>query len=306
MDKIGELTVFAKVVDEGGFSAAARAMNLTPSAVSKQIGRLEDRLGARLLNRTTRSLSLTPEGRNFYDRCTRILADIDDAEAEVTQAHDSPRGVLRISCGVAFGRHQVSPLVPEFLERYPDVQVEMTLTDSVVDLVEQGIDLAVRFGELRDSSLIARFLARSKRAICASPEYLERHGIPQTPQELDQHNCLFFSNLPHLNEWIFKMPDGEYAYQPNGNFCANNGETIHEMALQGLGIARLAEFLVSPDVRDGKLERILTDYYRDITVPIHALYPTRRHLSPKLRAFLDFLVEKFSPIPPWDAISDRS
>lgn len=303
MDKIGELTVFAKVVDEGGFSAAARAMNLTPSAVSKQIGRLEDRLGVRLLNRTTRSLSLTPEGRSFYERCTRILSDIDEAEAEVTSAHTTPKGALRISCGVAFGRHQVSPLIPEFLERYPDVQVEMIQTDSLVDLVEQGVDLAVRFGELQDSSLVARFLARSKRAICASPEYLERHGIPQHPSDLQDHNCLFFSTLPHLNEWIFKVPEGEYSFRPQGNFSANNGETIHEMALAGLGVARLAEFLVAPDVRDGKLVRVLQDYYRDITVPIHALYPTRRHLSPKLRAFVDFLVEKFSPVPPWERIS---
>ncbi|MTI09047.1 LysR family transcriptional regulator [Curvivirga aplysinae] len=304
MDKVGELSVFVKVVEEGGFSSAARAMSLTPSAVSKQIGRLEDRLGVRLINRTTRSLSLTPEGRSFFERCRTILTDIEDAESIVTQSHSTPRGSLRITTGVAFGRHQITPLLPEFLERYPDVSIELIKTDSIVDLVEQGIDAAIRFGELADSSMVARFLARSRRAIVASPEYLEKHGVPQHPDELEKHNCLTFFSMPQLNEWVFRVGEEEVPYTATGNFSANNGESIHDMVLNGGGIARLAEFLVAKEVEDGKLIRVLTDFYRDIEIPIHAVYPSRRHLSPKLRCFVDFLVEKFSPVPPWERLQD--
>ena len=300
MDRATEMTVFARVVEEGSFSAAARALKLTPSAVSKQIGRLEDRLGVRLLNRTTRRLSATEEGAAFYQRCARILTDMEEAEAAVTQLHAAPRGTLRINCGIAFGKHQIGPLIPEFLSRYPELNIEMTLTDSLADLVDEGQDVAVRFGVLQDSSMVARQLAVSRRAICGAPEYFERHGVPQHPDDLADHNCLTFSAMPHLNDWIFRLPDGgDRPIRATGNFTANNGETIHEMALAGLGVARLAEFLVGPAVAEGKLVRVLEPYYRDIEVPINAVYPTRRHLSPKVRAFVDFLVEKFNPVPPW-------
>ncbi|MEQ8440846.1 MAG: LysR family transcriptional regulator [Alphaproteobacteria bacterium] len=301
MDRAGEMSVFAKVVEEGSFSSAARALKLTPSAVSKQIGRLEDRLGVRLLNRTTRQLSATEEGEAFYQRCVRILTDMEEAELAVSQRHAWPRGTLRVNCGVAFGKHQISPMIPEFLERYPDVNVEMTLTDQLADLVEEGQDVAIRFGKLQDSSMVARQLAVSRRAICCSPEYLERMGEPKHPSELTSHNRLGFATAIHLNEWIFKLEDGsEFPVKAEGNFTANNGETIHEMVLAGLGIARLAEFLVGPEVNEGKLVRILKPFYRDVEVPINAVYPTRRHLSPKVRAFVDFLVEKFNPVPPWE------
>ncbi|MEQ8604401.1 MAG: LysR family transcriptional regulator [Marivibrio sp.] len=302
MDRSTEMAVFAKVVEEGSFSAAARVLKLTPSAVSKQIARLEDRLGVRLLNRTTRRLSATEEGSAFYQRAARILADIDEAETAVTQLHAAPRGTLRINCGIAFGKHQIGPLIPEFLARYPELTVEMTLTDALSDLVEEGHDVAVRFGPLQDSSMVARQLAVSRRAICASPAYFERCGVPKHPSELAEHNCLTFSNMPHLNDWIFRLPEGgEYRIKADGNFSASNGETIHEMVLASLGVARLAEFLVGPEVREGKLMRVLQPFYRDIEVPINAVYPTRRHLSPKVRAFVDFLVEKFQPIPPWES-----
>ena len=304
MDRAGEMAVFTKVVEEGSFSSAARTLKLTPSAVSKQIGRLEDRLGVRLLNRTTRQLSATEEGDAFYQRCVRILTDIEEAELSVSQQHAAPRGTLRVNCGVAFGKHRISPLMPEFLSRYPDVALEMTLTDALSDLVEEGQDVAIRFGKLQDSSMVARQLAVSHRAICCSPEYLARHGEPQHPSELVHHNRLSFATSSHLNDWIFRLPDGsEFPVKAEGNFSANNGETIHEMALAGLGVARLAEFLIAPEVRDGKLVRILQPFYRDIKVPIYAVYPTRRHLSPKVRAFVDFLVEKFNPVPPWEVES---
>lgn len=300
MDRSMEMAVFAKVVEEGSFSSAARSLKLTPSAVSKQIARLEDRLGVRLLNRTTRRLSATEEGAAFYQRAARILSDIDEAEAAVTQLHAAPRGTLRINCGIAFGKHQITPLMPEFLARYPELRIELTLTDSVSDLVEEGQDVAVRFGPLQDSSMVARQLAVSRRAIVAAPEYFATHGTPRHPSDLAAHNCLTFSNMPHLNEWIFKIGEGEeYRVKAEGNFTASNGETIHEMVLAGLGVARLAEFLVEPEVQEGKLQRVLQPFYRDIEVPINAVYPTRRHLSPKVRAFVDFLIEKFQPVPPW-------
>lgn len=298
------MAVFTKVVEEGSFSSAARALKLTPSAVSKQIGRLEDRLGVRLLNRTTRQLSATEEGDAFYQRCVRILTDMEEAELAVSQRHSAPRGTLRVNCGVAFGKHQISPLIPEFLDRYPEVNVEMTLTDALADLVEEGQDVAIRFGKLQDSSMVARQLAVSRRAICCSPDYLDRNGEPKHPSELAEHNRLAFATAIHLNEWIFRLPDGaEFPVKAEGNFTANNGETIHEMVLAGLGIARLAEFLVAPEVKEGKLVRILTPFYRDVEVPINAVYPTRRHLSPKVRAFVDFLVEKFNPVPPWESLT---
>lgn len=300
MDRSSEMAVFVRVVEDGGFSSAARSLNLTPSAVSKQITRLEDRLGVRLLNRTTRRLSLTEEGQSFYDRSTRILADIEEAEMAVANLHSAPRGTLRVNCGTAFGKHQISPLVPEFLERYPEVKIEITQVDTLVDLIDEQVDVAIRFGELSDSSLVARYLAGSRRAIVASPEYLERHGVPKHPSELKDHNCLTFSMTPQLNEWIFKVPEGEYPIRAEGNFSSNSGETIYEMTLAGLGVSRLARFLIERDVRAGNLVMILTDFYRDISVPIHAVYPTRRHLSPKVRSFVDFLVEKFSPVPPWE------
>lgn len=302
MDRAGEMAIFIKAVEEGSFSSAARALKLTPSAVSKQIGRLEDRLGVRLLNRTTRQLSATEEGDAFYQRCVRILTDMEEAELAVSQRHAVPRGTLRVNCGVAFGKNQITPMVPEFLDRYPEVNVEITLTDAIADLVEEGQDIAIRFGELQDSSMIARQLAVSRRAICCSPEYLKRMGEPTHPTDLTHHNRLGFSTATHLNKWVFKLEDGsEYPVRVEGNFTANNGETIHEMVLAGLGIARLAEFLVAPEVKESKLVRILTPYYRDVEVPINAVYPTRRHLSSKVRALIDFLVEKFTPVPPWEA-----
>ena len=300
MDRASEMGVFVRVVDDGGFSAAARALRLTPSAVSKQITRLEDRLGVRLLTRTTRQLNLTEEGSEFYERSVRILADMEEAELAVSQIDAQPRGTLHISCGVSFGKYQISPLLPEFLERYPDLSVEVATSDSLVDLVEEGVDVAVRFSPLPDSSMVARFLAGSRRAIVVAPSYLERHGEPTHPSQLVDHNCLTFSRQIQLNEWIFASPDGEIPIHAKGNFMANNGETIFEMVLAGLGVARLARWLVESEVRAGRLKMVLQDYYRDVTVPIHAVYPTRRHLSPKVRAFVDFLVEKFSPVPPWE------
>ena len=300
MDKLGEMDAFVRAVDEGGFSAAARSLNVTPSAVSKLVSRLEDRLGARLLNRTTRRLSVTEEGRAFHERCTQVLAEIDEAEQAVSRLHAAPRGTLRVNAAAAIANNQIVPLLPEFMARYPSVHLELTVTDRVVDLVEEGVDIGIRTGVRTDSTLVSRLLAEDHRLIVAAPSYLEHRGIPRTPSDLREHNCLMRSGQQTaLNEWPFNGPEGPYTLRVAGNAGVNNGETLHEMAVAGLGIARLAEFRVAADVRGGGLVSLLSDVNRPEPLPIHLVYPHRRHLSPKVRAFVDFLVEKFTPVPPW-------
>ncbi len=299
MDKTSEMAIFAKVVQTGGFSAAGRELGITPSAISKQIGRLEDRLGARLLQRTTRRLSLTEEGRTFYQRCTRILASIEEAEAEITALHSRPRGLLRVNGSVAFTKHQVVPLMPEFLARYPDMHINIELMDRSVDLVSEGFDLAIRLAEPADSSLIVRHLATDRRVIVAAPSYLARHGTPSGPDDLLNHNCLRISTRSRFNDWEFDEKSGKRVLHVQGNFQVNDGDSLHQAVLAGIGIGRLATYLVGPDIREGRLVPLLTDYVHE-RASIYVVYPHRRHLSPKVRAFVDFLVEKFVPNPPWE------
>ena len=293
----GEMAVFVRAVETGSFSAAARTLNLTPSAVSKQIGRLEDRLGARLLNRTTRRLSLTEAGDDYFQRATRILADIADAERAVALSHEAPRGVLRVSASIAFGQTQLVPLVSEFLALYQEIQVELNLSDHVIDLVDAGVDVAIRVAALPDSSHIARRIASERRIVCAAPSYLARHGTPQSPEDLAGHNCLIYSTIA-TEDWRFRGPDGPRSVKVTSNFIANGGEAVRDLAIAGLGLARLATFLVGPAVRDGRLVPVLTDFEERQETAIHAVYPHRRHLSPKVGAFVDFLADKMSP-PPW-------
>jgi len=300
MDRYGEMEAFVRTVDAGGFSAAARSLNVTPSAVSKLISRLEDRLGARLLNRSTRRISVTEEGRAFHERCVHILGEVDDAEQAVSQLNAQPRGTLRVNAAAAFGTYQVVPLLPEFMARYPLVHLELAVTDRVVDLVEEGADIGIRTGARTDSTLVSRLLAEDHRIIVAAPSYLERRGMPRMPQELLDHNCLMRSGQQLvLNEWPFDGPDGPYSLRVTGDAEVNNGETLYEMTVAGLGISRLAEFRVAADIRAGRLVELLAADNRPEPLAIHVVYPHRKHLSPKVRAFVDFLVEKFSPVPPW-------
>ncbi|WP_245881213.1 LysR family transcriptional regulator [Thalassospira marina] len=299
MDRAAEMEIFVYAVEEGSFSAAARALRLSPSAVSKYISRLEDRLGARLLMRTTRQLSLTEEGRAFYERARTILNEIEEAEEVVTQLYAAPRGTLRINASVAFTKYQVVPLIPEFLNMYPDVRVELTLDDKFTDLVNDGYDLAIRLSELEDSSLIARKYAVNRRFIVASPDYLEKNGIPRKPQDLVNHNCLHLSSRESFNDWHFETPEGHMSFRAQGSFSANDGDALHAAVVAGLGMARLAEYLVHEDIRAGRLTPVLTDFIHD-RAWISAVYPHKRHLSPKVRAFVDFLAEKFTPVPPWE------
>jgi len=300
MDKATQMEVFVRVSDAGGFSAAARTLKLTPSAVSKLIGRLEDRLGVRLFHRTTRSLSLTEEGRAFYDRCVAILSEIEQAESAITELHDQVTGTLRVTATVAFTRVHILPLMPEFLARYPDLRVELELGDRPVDLVEDGFDVGLRLQEqMTDESLVARRLAVNRRVICATPEYFRKFDIPTDPKDLLNHNCLVHSSIGAFNDWEFELADGNWHLKPQGNFEANSAYALYEAVLAGIGIARLATFLVQPDLQSGRLQSVLTEYDH-VGSSILIVYPHRRHLSTKVRTFVDFLVEKFSPVPPWE------
>src|SRR6478735_6612853 len=291
INRSGEMEVFVRVVDLGGFSAAARALRMTPSAVSKLIARLETRLGTRLVNRSTRKLQLTPEGSAFYDRAVRVLADLDEGERSAA-AGASPRGRLRVNTNVPFGTHYLIPLLPGFLERHPEVTVEVTLTDTVVDLLEDRADVAIRVGPLKSSQLVARKLGESRMMLVASPAYLTAHGTPQTPGDLARHNLLGFSFARQSNGWPFRDADGSAsAVVPTGNALVSDGESMRLLVLTGLGISRLSLFHIGPDVEAGRLVPVLEAYNPGDTESIHAVYVGGGHLPARVRAFLDYLVE---------------
>lgn len=291
------MTAFVRSVDGGGFSAAARELGLTPSALSKLVTRLEDRLGARLLQRTTRRLQLTPEGEAFYVRSRRILADMDEAEAEVVEAGVRPTGLLRLHCGSAFGMHQLAPAIPLFLERHPGVELDITISDEPLVGLGEGVDLAIRIGALDESSMVARRICNLERVICAAPSYLERCGMPRTPDDLQQHNCLWITSLPVLRRWPFDTDDGIRVVHIDGNVVANNAETVLQLAMAGVGITRLTDVIVGDAIRRGELVPILNEWHHVEPVPLYATYPSGRNLSPKIRAMVDFLVEQFGSAP---------
>jgi DNA-binding transcriptional LysR family regulator len=292
INRSGEMEVFVRVVDLGGFSAAARALRMTPSAVSKLIARLETRLGARLVNRSTRKLQLTPEGSAFYDRAVRVLADLDEAERSAA-AGAAPRGRLRVNTNVPFGTHYLIPLLPGFLERHPEVTVEVTLTDTVVDLLEDRADVAIRVGPLKSSQLVARKLGESRMMLVASPAYLTAHGTPQTPGDLARHNLLGFSFARQSNGWPFRDADGSAsAVVPTGNALVSDGESMRLLVLTGLGVSRLSLFHIGPDIEAGRLGPVLEAYNPGDTESIHAVYVGGGHLPARVRAFLDYLVER--------------
>ena len=300
MELSSQMVLFAKVVENGSFSAAARAMEHTPSAVSKQIGRLEDRLGVRLLNRSRQGISLTDEGAAFYERCSAVAVNISEAEAMAISMGDHPQGQLRVAATVAFAKAHLLPILPDFLERNPDLRLSLELTDRPVDIAEEGIDVAIRFSEqIDDPDVFARKLARNRRFICAAPAYLERHGTPQAPADLQHHNCLQLSTVARWNDWDFGDAEGTEKIPLGGNFEANSADAIYHAALAGLGIARLSTYLVCDDLRQGRLVRVLPDYV-DETSEIVAIYADRRNLSPKIRAFIDYLADWSGTTPPWE------
>lgn len=287
-----EMAVFSAVAEAGGFSAAGRRLHLTPSAVSKLIARLEDRLGTPLFTRSTRRLHLTAEGVLYLERVRRILAEMDEADRLVgSGAGAVPRGRLRVSASVAFGECCILPLAPEFLALYPQVELDISLTDAVVDLVDDRTDIAIRIGALRDSSLKARKLLETRRVITAAPDYIERHGLPRTPQDLATHNCLRFNFRRTLDEWPFRDPQTGtgFAVAVAGNAHGNNGVILRQLALSGLGLARLGSFHVADDIAAGRLVTVLEDYNPGDIELIHAVYVGHEQLALRIRAFIDFI-----------------
>lgn len=287
------MTVFARVVEERSFSGAARKLGMSKSAVSKHVTKLEDNLGIRLLNRTTRRLSLTDAGATFYQHCARVVEEIETAEHALTDLRGTPRGTLRISAPLTFGQMYLPQLVTEFMKKYPGLHVDIHLADHMVDLVAEGIDMAIRITRLKDSSLIARKLADFTGHVVASPGYIAEHGEPKTPQELAEHKTISYTNVPSPNIWDFDGPDGQVSVRVNPVMSCNNGEFTSVAAIRGLGIAREPEFIVAEALSEGRLVRILHDYDPLSSGGIYAVYPERRHLPSKVRVFIDFLVEKF-------------
>lgn len=300
-----EMGAFVRAVELGGFSMAAREMGLTPSAISKLVTRLEDRLGVRLLNRTTRRLALTPEGEAYFHRSQRILADIAEAENEVAAFRAKPRGLLRINVGTAFGMHQLAPALPGFLARYPEMQVELTITDRVVDLIEEGADLGIRLGTLGDSTLVARRICDVERVVCAAPSYLGRHGTPREPEDLLRHNCLSMTYAPSLRRWPFETAEGVRNIEVSGNATASSADALLQLALLGLGVIRLSDVIVGAAVAEGRLVPLLQDRHHSEPLPLHAVWPQGRHRSPRVAAMVDFLVERFAAAP-WRAAPARA
>ncbi|EED68556.1 LysR substrate-binding domain-containing protein [Comamonas testosteroni] len=292
VNRSGELEVFARVIEWGSFSAAARACGMTPSAVSKLVARLEQRLGTRLVNRSTRQLQLTPEGCAFYERGVRILADLDEAE-RCASTHTAPRGRLRVNANVPFGHHFLLPWVPQFLARHPDVTLDIVLTDAVIDILEQRTDVAVRAGPLKSSNLVARKLGATRMVIVGAPSYLARHGTPTTPQELLAHNCLGANYARAQPGWPMRKTGEDSVHPVTGNAQASDGEALRHLALAGLGLTRLAAFQVREDIAAGRLLPVLEDCNPGDIEEVHAVYVGQGGYLPlRVRAFLDFLAEK--------------
>ena len=290
-----EMNAFVRVAERGSFAAAATDLGLTPSALSKLVTRIEDRLGVRLLTRTTRRLALTAEGELFVARSREILASIEAAEAEVTAASERPRGHLRISVGTALAKQILGPALPVFLDRYPDISVELHVSDRQIDLVAEQVDVAIRSGALGDSTLVARKIAEATRMVCASPLYLARHGSPRVPADLLRHNCLTLPG-PAWSRWPFHSHEGINRLEISGTFTSDNADLLFDMAVAGLGIARLADFMVARAVREGALVPLLVESHVPESFPIHALTVPGRHRAPRVRAFIEFLAEQFDRI----------
>jgi DNA-binding transcriptional LysR family regulator len=294
MDRFHAITAFVRVVEAGSFARAAERLGVSVSAVSRQVAELEAHLAVRLLNRTTRRLSLTEGGQAFYERSVQLLADLDEAEVAVTSASIVPRGTLRLTCSATFGARHLAPAVAAFTSRYPQMRFDAELSERIVDLVEEGFDLAVRVGATGSQNLVARKIGSSRIVCCAAPSYLELHGEPREPEDLATHACMTYEYLPTRNVWSFRDPrGGERSVRIAGPVHANNGRFLEALAAEGAGIVREPDFIVGPDVRAGRLKAILTEF-EPAPLPIYIVYPSRRHLSAKVRAFADFLSERFA------------
>jgi DNA-binding transcriptional LysR family regulator len=296
MDPTGEMAAFVRVVEHRSFTAAATALGLTPSALSKLVSRLENRLGVRLLHRSTRHLEPTPEGEIYYGRSRQILADIEEVEAEIVKARGAPRGRLHVNTSSGFAVHQLAGALPDFLQLYPDMTVELTITDRVVDLLTEPADVTIRAaGRIDDMALTARTIAEYERTLCASPAYLARRGTPRQPAELANHTCIVMEG--QQPGWKFRTREGISTFEIAPRVVTDNSETALRLALAGGGIVRLGDPIVADPIRRGDLVPLLGEVHVSEPLTFWALYLAGRHRLPKLRVFLDFLVEKFSGAP---------
>jgi DNA-binding transcriptional LysR family regulator len=301
MQNLTDIAIFVKVVELSSFTAAADALEMSQPVVSKAVARLEEKLGARLLNRTTRRLSLTEAGSELYRRSVRALEEIENAELEVARFQTEPRGALRVSAPMSFSILHLGPVLQAFLDRYPGVTVELSLDDRQIDLVEEGFDIAIRIGRLQDSNLIARKITPCRQVLCASPGYVAKHGAPEHPDDLLKHKCVLYSLISAPREWRLTGPDGEEHVVPvTGTLQSNNGLVNRAAAMAGSGIVLLPTFYLGDQLRSGELKALLCKY-KPPEIAMHAVYPERRNLMPKVRAFVDFLAETFGgPEPPWE------
>jgi len=302
MDRFQAITTFARVVETGSFARAAERLGVSVSSVSRQVADLEAHLEARLLNRTTRRLSLTESGRAFHERCVQLLADLEEAEQSANAGTVRPRGTLRLTSSITFGSRHLAPAIAAFMARYPDMRFDVELSDRAVDLVEEGFDAAVRIGAIGSQNVVARKVGITRLVCCAAPSYLAAHGEPRHPDDLAAHVCLTYEYSTQRDVWVFRGDEGrEHRARIGGPIHANNGRFLEALAVAGAGIVCEPDFIVGPDVRAGRLRSLLPGF-EPPTSAIHVVYPSRRHLSAKVRAFTDFLVERFAT-PEW-ALAD--
>ncbi|WKE66498.1 LysR family transcriptional regulator [Gallaecimonas kandeliae] len=304
MNQLEQIRIFVELVKAGSATQAARQLNLATSAVSRRLKELEARLGTELLHRTTRSMTLTDDGRAYYERCVRILEDLDEAERELGSRSGELSGRLRITTPWSFGVSHLVPAITEFMYLHPRVEIDLDMNDRKVDLVAEGFDLAIRIGELEDSSLVARKLAPVSHVVAAAPDYFQRHGRPQSPQELAGHQGLCYANLKAPGQWLYFDDQGRrQSVKVPIRFRASNGDALRHAAIAGLGVLCEPSFITYQAIRQGLLEPVLTQY-RWYQMGIYALYPGTRHLSPRVRGFIDFLGKRFGDHPEWEAALD--
>jgi DNA-binding transcriptional LysR family regulator len=293
------MIIFAHVVNEQSFSAAARKLGVTKSSVSKAVAKLEHALGASLLNRSTRHLSLTEVGAGFYDYCTRISNEADEAHQMIESLNAQPRGVLKVAASVAFGTLHIAPAVGEFMRRYPQMSIDMTIIDRVVDLTEEGYDVVICVTRELPLSLVARKLAPIRRKLCATPEYFEEHGVPTIPQELVKHNCLDYIHSGDKGLWRFNGPGGPVSVPVSGRLRINDDEALSQVVLGGFGLALLPTFIIGKDLQAKRLKSVLSEYI-PVEQHVYAMYLPKRNLPLKIRVLIDFLSERFGAEPYWD------
>ena len=294
LDRLLAMTVFVKVVEQGSFARAAERLHMSTSGVSRHVAELEAHLDTRLLNRTTRRISLTESGQAYFERALHLLADLEETEAAVSSSTVTPRGTIRLTCSTSFGVPHLAPAIGAFQARYPDVRFDISASSRFVDLVEEGLDLAIRIGDLGNPNLIARKIGSMRLITCASPEYLKRKGTPKHPDDLAKHNCFTYEYAPEKNQWRFQdRQKNEIKVRIDGSVHANNGEMLAAIAVAGAGIALEPDFIVEPLLESGALVEILKNF-RPAPYNIYAVYPSRRHLSAKVRTFVDFLATRFA------------